>query len=185
MTALTIVGGGHGAGKTTYCRRLLAERGGHYLTNEVIRREHPDGIERNDVHRILRERAEAHLARGEPFLFEHIMSGRFAGRLIEMARRSRFSVELIYLDVGDVERAVSRIETRVAEGGHDVEREHVADRLRESRINFWNDYRARADRWRLLDTSGGTPIEFARSGVGSDEILDANLFAIFRNRLAG
>ena len=183
MTSLVVVGGSHGAGKSTYCRSLVAERGWTYLTNQEVRRAHGADLDRAEVHRRLRRWVDDLLRARAPFVFEHIMSGRFAGRLIELGREHGYSVELVYLDIGSAGLAHQRVDARVSEGGHDVERDQVEARLLESRANFWSVYRARADAWTLLDSSGLPPVEIARRSGSILTVADAGRLAAFQARL--
>lgn len=153
---LVVVGGVHGAGKSSYCRELVAASGWAFLTNQELRREHPRGAEltRADVHALLRERAAQCFDSGRSFVFEHVMSGRFVERLLAGAREHGFATHLAYLDVRDADLALARVDARVLDGGHDVEREQLAARLDQSRANFWLRYRPLADSWELFDNSG-------------------------------
>lgn len=152
---LVIVGGVHGAGKSSLCAELSEALGWPWLTNQVIRREHPgETLSRDDVHALLRERVKQHMSVARSFVFEHVMSGHYVDKLIAAAEAYGFATHLLYINLRDVSLSLERVDVRKAKGGHDVEREKVARRLDESRANFWGPYRTRATSWHLFDNSG-------------------------------
>ena len=153
---MVVVGGVHGAGKSSYCREIAEASGWPCLTNQRVRGSHPNGaaLPRQEVHALLREQVRIHFSAARSFVFEHVMSGHYVERLLDGARDDQFAVHLVYIDVRDSALALSRVEARLKDGGHDVEREKIAARLDESRANFWNLYRPRANSWALFDNSG-------------------------------
>lgn len=179
---LVIAGGVHGAGKSSLCAELAEAWGWPWLTNQVIRREHPNGkaLSRGEVHGILRARVDEHTSAAQPFVFEHVMSGHYVDKLIDLADKHDFKTHLIYMDLRDAALSFERVDARKAQGGHDVEREKIEARLAESRANFWQRYRARATSWYLFDNSGPERRLLARHRAGQTDELDPGLQRFIR-----
>lgn len=149
-----IVGGVHGAGKSTLCQRL-AENHPHPIRSPQLLEAELNHLElsRADTLRELRDRVAKDLSSGRSFYFEHVMSGHYIDRLLDQIKAANFQSHLIYLNVDTTETAFQRVSHRVANDGHDVERELIESRLPESRRQFWHTYRRLADTWRLFDAS--------------------------------
>jgi len=179
------VGGVHGAGKSTLCAQLRQTLGLTHISPQRVEEElTPVRLDWPDLLHQVRERVSKQLSIGRSFCFEHVMSGHYVRRLIDNARGASFSVQLIYLNVDNADRAVGRVGVRVAAGGHDVDRDQISQRLCESRWNFWQDYRSRADNWHLFENSR-RPFEKVANG-GQDSrlsISNQDLFDTFLESL--
>jgi predicted ABC-type ATPase len=147
-----IVGGTHGAGKSTLCRELKTELSWPYLTPQEILKEQP-ALSEKEVFRFILERVKGCLHEGQSFLFEHVMSGNFVDKLMKLAREKGFQIHLVYMNISSSAQACKRIGERVSSGGHYKEAQHVDRRLSESREKFWSVYRHEVDSWSLYDNS--------------------------------
>lgn len=150
---LVIVGGVHGAGKSTFCRELQEIKQFSYLSPQEILKEIVGGCGRQEIYKILSERVREYMSNYQPFIFEHVMSGDFVNKLMLLAKENSYSVHLIYIDIDSADLACKRIDKRIASCGHDVERDKVSSRLEESRNKFYKDYKDRADSWDLYDNN--------------------------------
>jgi hypothetical protein len=72
--------------------------------------------------------------------------------------------------------SLSRIEERVARGGHDVPEPVVRRRFERCTSNFMIHYRPLADSWILFDNSGNTPAVIASQRGGLQSIIEAKLY---------
>ena len=160
---LVIVGGVHGAGKSSFCRELIRQKSLPYLTNEEVRKEFTTELSRREIHKIISERVREFISSGRSFYFEHVMSGHFVEKLIALARNSDYNIHLVYIDIGSSQKALSRIEHRLKLNGHDVERNKVEERLKESRDNFLKKYQSQADSWELYNNEGEKRLKVATS----------------------
>ena len=149
---IVIVGGTHGAGKSTLCLELKSFLKWDYLSPQEI--EHVNGLDsKKAIYRFLLKAVRGKLSLGESFIFEHIMSGHFIDKLLAEAEKAGFKCHLVFLDIENSDLALDRVGLRVKEGGHDVEIQKVSERLKESRYNFWFKYRKVCESWFLFDNS--------------------------------
>jgi predicted ABC-type ATPase len=72
------------------------------------------------------------LEAGVTFTFETVMSHRSKVEFLKKAQESGFRTYLYYVATEDPEINVSRVQNRVAEGGHDVSREKIVERYHRS-----------------------------------------------------
>ena len=181
---LIIVGGTHGAGKSTFCRELRQILDWPWLAPEEVFRTHPDTKTLDEAHRFLREHVRQSLADRTPFLFEHVMSGRFVAKLIRLGREADFRIHLIYLDVADAQVAEDRVTKRARADGRVRPFADIARRMEESRRQFWRDYAPAADTWTLYDNTFNERQELAHSSEESGLVRTLPPeFDTFLNRL--
>jgi predicted ABC-type ATPase len=153
---LWVFAGPNGAGKSTIADRYV--RGRIPVVN-------PDNIARSfgtstgEAGRTLRagriavrERATLLVAR-RSFAIETTLTGHGELDVMRTARLAGFKVNLVYVGLRNVEYSLSRIEERVARGGHDVALADVLRRFDRSTANIPKAM-ALADRVILLDNSG-------------------------------
>jgi predicted ABC-type ATPase len=169
---LIIVGGSHGAGKSTYCRALMAAKPLPYLTPAELESELDTPTSRQELLKLLRRKALECISRHQSFYFEHIMSGNYVGKLIANAKAGNFNVHLVYINIENASRAIERIDGRIALNGHDVERDKIEARLNESRANFYKKYAPLADSWELLDNNGASYRRIASRSSKEDIVIE-------------
>lgn len=99
-----------------------------------------------------------YLDRGESFAFETRLSGKNYARKIPQWRDAGYRVDLIFLRLRLAKRAVARVKSRVAQGGHRVAGSVIRRRFRSGWRNFNEEYRWLVDRWRVYDNSGSQPV---------------------------
>jgi predicted ABC-type ATPase len=102
-----------------------------------------------------------HARKGESFSFETTLSGRGYARLIPRWQGQGYQVKLFFLRLPTAEMAITRVEQRVREGGHDVPEAVIRRRFNSGWRNFENIYRDLADEWVLYDNSGVQPLLLA------------------------
>jgi predicted ABC-type ATPase len=108
--------------------------------------------------RLMLEEIKAHARAGRSFAFETTLSGLLYSRLIPRWRRAGYNVKLVYLRLVSVDLALSRIASRVRQGGHDVQAEVVVRRFAAGRRNLESVYKPLVDQWVLYDNSGNSPV---------------------------
>ena len=151
QNSLIIIGGVHGAGKSTFCNSLQSQKKLAYITPEELKKDLAKETSHQTVLKNLLQRTNDLLENGESFYFEHTMSGNFVAKLIIKAKEQHFHVHLIYIDIASPEQAITRINQRVENNGHDVDRTRITKRLKESRSNFYCHYRELADSWEIYN----------------------------------
>ena len=102
--------------------------------------------------------------KGESFAFETTLSGRVYARMIPEWRDSGYRVRLIFLELPDTKMAISRVKTRVAQGGHNVSSKVVRRRFDAGLRNFQDVYKHLVDKWEWYDNSGNTPQLISEAG---------------------
>lgn len=105
---------------------------------------------------VLRELSRLVESRAE-FAFESTLSGLQYARRIADWKRSGYSIEIVYLRLVSPKLALSRIEARVLQGGHNVPRVDVLRRFKRGWVNFRKVYQPLADRWAIYENSQSTP----------------------------
>lgn len=151
---LVVVGGSHGAGKSTLCKEILQKNSLEYITPEEIRQKTNKNLSYFQILRDLLTLVKEHIQTKKSFLLEHVMSGNYIRKVIKAAKKEEFSIVLIYINIESAQIAQKRIEQRQKPQLEDSKRfEKLESRLKESRYNFWYEYREHADYWILYDNS--------------------------------
>ncbi|MEC0182311.1 zeta toxin family protein [Paenibacillus peoriae] len=135
---MTVFAGTNGAGKSTLTKQLVSQIG------EVI---DPDAIAKsiNPVNpesvspaagRETLNRVKECIRAGKSFSIETTLSGKTAIRQMEQAKAAGFEVDLYYVGLKNVEYHISRVEMRVAQGGHFIPEEDIRRRYDRSLTNL-------------------------------------------------
>jgi len=110
------------------------------------------------------------------FGFETTLSGRSYLGLIRRLKSQGYAVHFFFLWLSRVDLALSRIEARVLQGGHDVPEADVRRRFDRSIKNFLELYRPLGDSWYLFDNSLGTPGPIALEEGGRLRIMEPDAY---------
>lgn len=181
-STIYIIGGPNGAGKTTFAREFLpfyAECRNFVNADLIAQGVAPFSPESAAIRagRLMLNEIQRLSRRRESFGFETTLSGRTYIPLLRTLRRQGYSIELFFLWIPDAELAISRVQGRVLQGGHNVPEAVVRRRFRRSLINFFLHYRTLTDSWMLFDNSGDAPRIIASSEGGSLRIMQKELYA--------
>jgi predicted ABC-type ATPase len=107
--------------------------------------------------RVLLRELDRLVAANADFAFESTLSGlRYAERIRNWKARG-YLIEIAYLRLASPQLALSRIASRVKQGGHNVPRADVLRRFKRGLTNFLEIYRPLADHWTIYDNSGESP----------------------------
>ena len=159
---IIIIAGPNGAGKTTFAREYLLKEAHcpDFINLDLI----AAGLSPFDPNRaalqagrIMLSEIERRVRKRESFAFETTLSGNVYARMIPAWRSSGYRVRLIFLSLPDAEMAISRVATRVAQGGHNVSSAVVRRRFDAGLRNFQDVYVNLVDTWEWYDNSGTTP----------------------------
>lgn len=174
--ALYIIAGCNGAGKTTasmtvlpevlHCREIVN-------ADEIAKGLSPFRPEEVAVQagRLMLERIDRLLARGETFAIETTLATRSYARLVRRAKAAGYTVLLLFFWLPSPEMAEMRVAQRVAEGGHDIPSEVIRRRYWLGLRNLLEIYAPEVDVWSMFDnTLQQAPI------VLNNEVVDHGKF---------
>ena len=157
MATLTIVIGGNGAGKTTWCRQHRDELPEKFYNADSIAEGLGDWNSRTaqeHARRLVDERIREHLTNREDFGFESTYSGASRPRVVIEAKKLGYQTRAILLATESPAINVERVAARVAAGtGHYVPTSEVHRRWTASQENLVRTAPA-IDVVDLVDNSG-------------------------------
>jgi len=155
-----IIAGPNGAGKSTFTNDLLVSAPGLKKLNAdertlALRAANPTASLR-DLNLQAAQQIDAEVATaidaGESFLVETVLSSDKYRNDVTTAKRKGFKIALVYVSLHPPELSPDRVATRVAKGGHDVDRQTAIDRHARSHVQLaW--FAARADVLAVYDNS--------------------------------
>ena len=159
---IIIIAGPNGAGKTTFaCEYLLKEAHCPDFVNVdlIAAGLSPFDPDRAAIQagRIMLSEIQRRVRKRESFAFETTLSGHLYARMIPEWRNAGYHVRLLFLALANPEMAISRVATRVAQGGHDVSSPVIRRRFVAGLRNFQEVYMYLVDKWEWYDNSGNTP----------------------------
>ena len=160
---IIIIAGPNGAGKTTFAQEFLPREADCpvFVNADLIAAGFsPFKPEVAAVHagRLMLREIAAKAAAGESFAFETTLSARGYARQIPGWQASGYWVEIFFLSLRSVDIAITRVKTRVAQGGHDVPEGIVRRRFATGLSNFRRIFAPLVNGWQLYDNSGPEPI---------------------------
>jgi predicted ABC-type ATPase len=114
--------------------------------------------------RIMLAEIQRRVRKRESFAFETTLSGHGYARMIPSWRADGYRVRLVFLSLSDAEMAISRVQMRVAQGGHSVSNAVIRRRYDAGGRNFHDVYMQLVDKWEWYDNSGNTPQLLSEAG---------------------
>jgi predicted ABC-type ATPase len=162
LKKVIIIAGPNGAGKTTFAREYLpleADCPDFINVDLIAAGLSPFGPEKVALRagRLMLQEIHQRIDKGESFAFETTLSGRNYARSIPKWRAAGYHVKLIFLSLPSVDLAISRVASRVSQGGHAVAEDVIRRRFDSGLRNFHNIYSRMVDSWILCDNSGFIP----------------------------
>jgi len=159
MKRLYIIAGCNGAGKTTASYTILPEIldcKEFVNADEIAKGLSPFRPEKAGIEagRLMLKRIKILLESGENFAFETTLSTRSYVNFIEKAKEQNYQITCLFFWLHSVELAISRVETRVREGGHHIPEDVIRRRYKSGLINFFNLFLPRVDNWLFVNNSG-------------------------------
>jgi predicted ABC-type ATPase len=110
------------------------------------------------------------LESGQSFAFETTLSTRSYVKLVEKAKQLGYKTSCFFW-LDSEELAISRVETRVKEGGHHIEEEVIRRRYKRGLSNLFDLYVSRMDNWVFVDNSGNE-LEILAEGDFDEEKIN-------------
>jgi predicted ABC-type ATPase len=168
---LIVIAGPNGAGKSTAAEVLLGQRLEieHFVNADTIARGlsgYDPGGSSLAAGRIMIERLRELATEGEDFAFETTLASRSFAPWITDLRQRGYVFFLRYLWIPSADLGLSRIRSRVVQGGHAVPEDDVRRRYTRSMRNLFNLYIPIADDWLIFDNSRRERREVAEMARG-------------------
>ena len=173
-----VIAGPNGAGKTTFATTFLP---GFVNCREFVNADliaaglspfDPDS-QSVTAGRLMLERINGLVHEKQSFGFETTLAGRaHARRLATMKSQAGYQVVLYFLWLESEALAISRVASRVREGGHSIPTDTIKRRFQMGIRNFAQLYRKLADDWYIIDGSKATPSISCRGSSDGVEVID-------------
>ena len=122
----------------------------------------------------------AALSKLEDVVIETTLSGTYTAKVVDKARELGYSVNMIYIFLGDADTCVERVGIRVRKGGHHVPIEDVKRRYYRSITNFRNNYTQLADVW-VLYYNGRSGFQLVAGYNDQVSVTNEPLYNVFKN----
>ncbi len=157
MKKIIVIAGPNGAGKTTFARDFLPAEAQtlRFINADLIAAGlapfNPDTAAIKAGRLMLEEIDECVLA-GKSFAFETTLSGLSYLRKIKQWKQLGYEVKLWFLALPSADVAVSRVEIRVSQGGHNIPEHVIRRRFKAGLDNFRNLYSEAVDSWVVYDS---------------------------------
>jgi predicted ABC-type ATPase len=176
-----VIAGPNGAGKTTFATQFLPDfvNCRQFLNADLIAAGlSPFAPETQNLRagRLLLARIKELSQDRENFSFETTLSGRTYVRSLTELRGAGYRAVLFFLWLPNADLAVSRVASRVHQGGHGVPEADVRRQFTLGLKNFFNLYRPGVDAWRLYDASRLPPAVVAHEEEGNLTVMDTDFF---------
>jgi predicted ABC-type ATPase len=171
-----IIAGPNGSGKTTFAVKFLPEyvKCPNFVNADLIAQGlspfspgaaaiKAGKLVLGQIHRFANIKAD--------FAFETTLSGKLYVNLFKSLKAKGYKIHIFFLWIPDADLALSRIESRVAQGGHNVPVQDVLRRFDRAVRNFFKLYQPLADSWMLFNNAGPNPILIAEKKIGKVRII--------------
>lgn len=124
LPEIVVFAGPNGSGKSTFTELLKPPM--DYINADEIKK----ALKCSDMDaaKEAERQREEHLERNEEFCFETVLSTERNLRLLQRAKAKGYFIRCYYILTADPEINVCRVQSRVAEGGHDVPRDKIISR---------------------------------------------------------
>jgi len=153
-----VIGGPNGSGKTTSAKTLLPELlECHEFVNAdsvaaALSPFNPDAVA-IQAGRLMLERIKYLAERSVTFAFETTLASRTFLNFLTKCKDMGYEINILYLWLQNAEIAITRVKSRVEQGGHDIPKDVIVRRYHSSIKNFLNEYVEVANNWALYDNS--------------------------------
>lgn len=157
---LYIIAGCNGAGKTTASLTVLPEIldcREFVNADNIAKGLSPFQPEKVAVEagRIMLERIEDLLRKGESFAIETTLATKIYRKKILLAQQQGYEITLLFFWLQSVEMAKQRVAARVSEGGHNIPTDVIERRYKSGIKNLFEIYLPIVDECAIFDNSNG------------------------------
>ena len=162
LKKIIIIAGPNGAGKTTFARDFLPAEAQmlRFINADLIAAGlapfNPETASFK-AGRLMLEEIDECVDAGHSFAFETTLSGLVYIKKIAVWQAHGYQVKLWFLSLPNEEIAVSRVASRVLQGGHDIPEPVIRRRFKAGLANFYERYSKVVNSWAFYDSSGMHP----------------------------
>lgn len=142
-TAITVLAGTNGAGKSSVAGAALRSAGGEYFNPDEAAKgivaDNPSLTQtqaNSEAWELGRRMLERAIEEKREFAFETTLGGRTISALLDSALDARIEVRLWYVGLDSAERHIARVKARVARGGHSIPEQKIRERYTSSLLNL-------------------------------------------------
>lgn len=159
MKRLYIIAGCNGAGKTTASYTVLPEilNCKEFVNaDEIAKGLSPFQPEKANIEagRLMLTRINRLLESEEDFAFETTLSTKSYVKFVDKAKLLGYQVTCVFFWLDSPSLVISRVKTRVTEGGHNIPEDVVLRRYTNDLRNFFTLFISKVDNWLMIDNSG-------------------------------
>lgn len=127
-----VLAGPNGSGKSTISQYF--EKVGEYTNaDDVVA---STGMDNAEAARFVDRKRYAAISEKRDFTFETVLSSEYKLRILEKAKREGYFIKCVFVLTIDPYINVARVEARVAQGGHNVEKSKIISRYKKSLSNI-------------------------------------------------
>lgn len=190
MKKLYIIAGCNGAGKTTASYTILPEIldcKEFVNADEIAKGISPFQPEKAGIEagRLMLKRIKRLLELGECFAFETTLSTRSYVQFVENAKEKGYQVTCLFFWLKSEELAISRVKTRVVEGGHNIPEDIIRRRYKSGLNNFFNLFLGKVDNWLFVNNSGDSYEIIAEGGLNEETISNVERWTALKRHYYG
>lgn len=129
---ILVLAGPNGSGKSTITQYF--EKIGTYTNADDIVA--ATGMSNEEAAKLVDNKRYASIEAKEDFTFETVLSSKFKLDILEKAKEEGYFIKCVFVLTVDPLINVARVETRVASGGHDVDKTKIIERYHKSLNNI-------------------------------------------------
>jgi len=126
-------------------------------------------------------RIKLFLSKNINFAIETTLATKSYVNLVKQAQAKNYEVTLLFFWLNSQELAIKRVQTRVAEGGHNIPEDVIIRRYTNGLNNFFNLYKSVVNNWMLIDNSGESYEVIARGLDNKEDILNNDIWKTLKN----
>ena len=149
MPDLYLICGPNGTGKSTWSKSIATRHNVVCIDTDALA---AGGLSAITAGKVAAEMARTLIANGVSFARESTLTAKFDFQIMQMAKEAGYTIHLTYIRIETLELAISRVQSRVQHGGHDVPEDDIRRRYQRSLENLPRALKS-VDDYVVLDNS--------------------------------